>query len=627
MAITIVPTDLLPGEPNPNIPQPGFTFDENGVIVGVPTNNPSAPVFYENVNQPFNTDPVTNTAPFDSQNPFGFTDAPITDTFEPTATNKPVIVSPDTEAMIQKGKYHERGFYGDQAITNDFAGFNNAIGIASSLLGTALSISAINATTQSIPRDKNNYYYLYDNEKALLRRKAAEFAAIGVVPYDALEEFLYILVTVRTADDLKYIAAVTNIVSLYNASLVREPLLILNLPMLYKIGYLANAVACVNKKYTVTFTPNKAYDSSLNNYSSLMEAARTGQTFAQFPAVNQSKSLLTDIISQFTGITAITNLFSSFNGLPHLAMLPSVISQLTNLNNNLTSTIDLAKRVNIKGLSNNIPQMMSLRSETRNINDYATKLAGITSIVSDDPRRVDIRKKMDKIKLMSANAAILASTLSTALGNIAGPGAGVGGDAGEIDKYEGGYAFSGILTEETIGQRIPPSILYKNPMLQSPSYMGKAFFGETPGVQAAIDQKFSKLIGAYPKPQNGAGNFAFGMQNFGSLSGSIPLSSMSNLIVTGSIDEPEDVTLLDIVEEITDNLCNILGVAATVNFEPRRSDNALPFMVGMAAAVLEETSSPYSIDMFAESWQLASGVGNHLQNSDPEMLIACREVL
>ena len=147
-------------------------------------------------------------------------------------TNATVPINKDTTALKQKGDIHEDGESSSPDLKNSTQAFKSAIGTAAGILGAAAIIK--NLAPNSRPRDPVDNYYLTNAEKALLVRKANEFAAPGVVPYDVIEQFLYILVTITDYEDLSYIAGVTGVAELDDRNLVRNPSGILNLNNLYK---------------------------------------------------------------------------------------------------------------------------------------------------------------------------------------------------------------------------------------------------------------------------------------------------------------------------------------------------------------------------------------------------------
>jgi hypothetical protein len=59
----------------------------------------------------------------------------------------------------------------------------------------------------------------------------------------------------------------------------------------------------------------------------------------------------------------------------------------------------------------------------------------------------------------------------------------------------------------------------------------------------------------------------------------------------------------------------------------RRSDNAIPFMIGMSATIVGENFSPFGSSPFTDGWKLASSTANDIQKTVPQYLEACRTSL
>jgi hypothetical protein len=582
----------------------------------------------------------------------------------PTSSGDSTVLSPYMIAMKQKGFLQEKGFGGDQSITNENMAFDNVVGLAAGLISAARSLSSTTASGRA-SRTKYGNYYLYDNEKDLLQKVAIKIASIGVVPYDVVEEFLYILVTVDNPNDMYYIATVVGVYDLTNPNIIREPVLILSVKDLYKVGYLANGVASVVMQYGTKFSQLAAADHQASPFSTLQNlAAVSGHVDAlggfqagaaaasliggaaptaiggnllnasikQFPIVDIASSLVGDVISQVATITGLTAAFSTFGtvggtigkalDLAAIASLSSLASQTSNLNAMVASTTSVLSQSGVASMTPIVGQLNQLVRQTRDMSHHANQLSGITTLPQTIGKKSDITGQMNKVLSMSTNIASLASSISGLLGKIPSPG-NIGMAANININKLGGTAPSGILTELTLGQRIPPSVLYKNPQMEPPSYAGKAFFGEAGSAQAAVDQIFCKRMGAFPSNQNGSGTSSFGMQNFGSLGGATSLSSMVSKALLGTLTPPSTGILANMVTSKTNNLSNLLNVSSGTQLEARRSDNAIPYMIAMASVLVNDTASPVPTNVHSEGWKLAASVGNDVQKYNPNFLSTC----
>jgi hypothetical protein len=550
-----------------------------------------------------------------------------------SSSGGPTTLSPDMVAMKQKGYLQEKGFFGDQSMTNENAAFNAVVQIAAALTQPARSLST---TVKTTPRSKYNNYYLYQSEKELLRRKAIEIASIGIIPYDVIEEFLYILVTVDNYDDMFYIACVVGIYELDNINIIREPVLILSLKNLYKVGYLANGVASINMQYGQRFDYLAAADHTSNPLNTLLGAAGSRGPIQQFPTVAIAASLLTDITKQIGLTTALTSLpgfgGSSFNSLSsvgklaQMANLSTIAGQTSNLNAMVSSTTSVLQQSGVESLKPIIGLLSSLTRQTRDMSNFTTQISSVSTIAASAGKVGDIGNQMNKINSMATNITSLAGNISSLISKIASPG-NIGPGAGTMLTQTGGYIPSGITTEQSIGQRIPPSVTCKNPMMTPPGFSGKAFFGEGAAAHGAVDQMFCKRIGAFPSNQNGSGNQSFGLQNFGSFGGTTSLLNMVSRIIIGTNNPPTSGALSDHINAKTNDLANLLNVPTTSYIESRRSDNSIPFMTAMGAVLVDDTKSPFSIDEHSSGWKLAASVGNDAQRYNPQYLSTCASSL
>ena len=200
--------------------------------------------------------------------------------------------------------------------------------------------------------------------------------------------------------------------------------------------------------------------------------------------------------------------------------------------------------------------------------------------------------------------------------------------AGPLLQQFGGYAIGSFMAELITGSRIPCQKIANNPSLRPPSYAGKSFFGETPCALPAVDQVFCRKIGSFGAPTGASGADSFGMQNFASFGGSQSLSSIVTRMVTGSSVLPPQTTFIgQSMTALVSNISSILNVPSTSSIEMRRSDNSIPFMIGLSAAIAEETFSPFGSKVMSEGWKLASSSANDIQKTNPQFLETCRTSL
>ena len=491
-------------------------------------------------------------------------------------TSKTTAINKDTSSLIQRGIIQQPGYYGNQELKSSNDSFNNAVNIGAQLSGFA-SLLQNKTAPANYTRTKDNYI-LTTLEKQTIANKSQELASYGVVPYDVLSNFFYILAASENYSDLQYISGVVNIPEMDDPNLVRNITGVCSLTNIYKVGYLANGVASVNQIYGTQYSGIQQYaDSSQSSIGGILGSANLGVSLGVI------------------GPILINNAYRSNNFSGPLSSSPS----LTNvaITNTINSLVNAAQ-----GPQSNIDKLNAISNPTFNIGSSATSIGAslIGSLLNQTP---------------------LGGSLGSlgALGGIA---------AGFLLSQSGGNSVGGLMSELLLGKRITTSKRANNPMLTPPSYAGKAFFGEAPVSLPATDQVFCRKVGAFSHVNGGSGVVSFGMQNFSSFGGSLSIASVVSRLITGSPEVPSTNTFFgQHVNTMTGNLCNVLNVPITSTIEMRRSDNAIPFMLGFSGVMAGESFSPFGSSPFTNGWKLASSTGNDLQRYNPQFLITCQTSL
>jgi hypothetical protein len=489
-------------------------------------------------------------------------------------------INPDIQAAMQRGNIQQPGFYGSQEMKPSNDQFNQAVNIAANLAGLASILKSQPVPPPTYRRTTNNYV-LTQIERDAITSKSRELALFGIVPFDILEQFFYILAVNESQSDLQYIASTVGIPELGQSRYVRNIRDITLIPDIYKIGYLANGVASVTSRYAAQYTNMQQYaDSSQSSLGSVLQAADLGLQLGVMGSniLNSSYTLngYSGALRNSPGLStsaingSITAYQAIASGNPSATLSPSTINTLLNPAASIQSQATTVGSSLIGGLLNQSP------------------LGGAMS----------------------------------ALGPLGGIAAGV------LLGKAGGNALGGFMSEVLLGARIATSKLANNPMLTSPSYAGKAFFGEAPVSLPAVDQVFCRKVGAFGTSVGGGGVVSFGMQNFASLGGALSIASVVSRMMTGSTTPPPSTTFFgQQVALMTSNLCSNLNVPVSSNIELRRSDNAIPFMIGMSATIVGENFSPFGSSPFTNGWKLASSTANDVQKYNPQYLEACRTSL
>ena len=486
-------------------------------------------------------------------------------------------ISRDIAAFIQKGFIHKPGFYGNQELKGSHTNFNSAMNISAQLYGSAKNLKSRQAPV-NYNRATSAQYYLSDAEKILISKKATELSSYGFVSYDALEDFLYILAVNESEDDLFFIADVVGIPQLASAGYIRNITGICGITDLYKVGYLANGVSAINRKYAGQYMSAMSYDDyERNSAGDVLKSANFGQAFGVI------------------GSSIVGSAYSFNNYSGPFVNAPSLSD--TAINTAIYAFSDLA--------SGNLlpPQAYSA------VTNQAVSMEMEAAFVGADV----INSLIDSTPLGGALSSL------GSLGSIA---------AAMLVSKVGGNSIGGFMSEIVLGQRLSTSKRANNPMLVAPSYAGKAFFGEAPVSLPATDQIFCRRVGAFGHVNGGAGVMSFGMQNFNSFGGALSIASVVSRLTTGSFDVPSTDTYYgQSVGTTIGNVCNILNVPTTSSIELRRSDNAIPFMLGMSAAIVEESFSPFGSTPFSEGWKVAASAGNDMQKYNPAYMRVCQTVL
>ena len=486
-------------------------------------------------------------------------------------SDKPDI-NKDTTALTQIGVYTNPGFFGDQSMKNSNVAFNNVVNLCSAVSGIASMLRTNDSPPPDYVRTPTNYI-LTDIEKQAIESKSLYLSSYGVVPQDILSAFFYILSALENVNDLIYIAQVTGIPELGDSRYVRNILGVLDIKDIYKVGYLANGVASIINKYA-------------NIFSNVASAA--DPTSTTFGDVEQARTIA--LALGIIGPVMLSSVNSLNGNVGVLANAPNISS--TNIDKVLNSTLQMAvgQSINLLGTA--------LTNPSADIGQMASQIGvgAIKNVLNSTP---------------------LGGVLSAfgIFGGIAG---------GPLLSQMGGYAIGNFMSELITGKRIPTQKIANNPSLRPPSYQGKAFFGETPVSLPAVDQLFCRKVGSFGEPSGGSGTDSFGMQNFASFGGVMDVASVVTKMITGSSNVPDSNSYYgQNVNTMISNVANILNVKSGSSIEMRRSDNAIPMMIGLSAAIAGQSFSPFGSGTMSDGWKIASSAANDIQNINPGFLQTC----
>lgn len=532
-------------------------------------------------------------------------------------------VEPDEQVadLAEKGDVMLPEAIGDESMSNENQAFNNAVGTAFNFFALANQIKNIIPKDDEVPTQQR--FFLTDEEKRLLERRASEFASIGVVPYDVLEDFLYVLVSIDNFKDLEYVALTIGLIEIVDPKFVRNVKGILNTKELYRIGYIANGLACLTKQFAEKYEQSRAAaDSSQSSFASFSGGGGGGLSFGGIQNIISGGQQI------LQGATSLVNLTQQFGsgGVPDLlqqiSQVPNVVNQLLGTINNLQNTFKSLGSINIEALAPQLNKLNEIANDAKLIDKLAKQLGPIDKLAEEANLVRDVREQLSGIKSkMEEVQQRFAQTLQEITsakppGNIA--------ELFEQLKVlkEGDIGFN--LMKQVMGQVPPMQILANNPLLKEPTGIGKMLFGQFMGGAPALDQLFSRKIAMFASPVNAAATNSFGFQNFGSFGGGQPLDAVVNKILSGGVNVAVGSALESLIGEKANDVANLLGSAVNGVIELRRSDNAIPLMISMTSALAGEIKSPFSTGIFSDAWKLASSVGNIVQDRNPEFLKSCR---
>jgi hypothetical protein len=485
----------------------------------------------------------------------------------------------DTAALVQRGVYQQPGFYGSQELKASHNTFTAAAAIGGAVAGiAALQILAPPAPPNYVRTPEN--YILTQAEKDAISSKSRELAASGVIPEDVLKQFFYTLAFINSITNLKTISDAVGIPELNNSRYIRNIIGITQIPDIYKIGYLSQAVYSINNKFSSEYSSAQQIDyPEKSNNGDILSAAALGASLG--------------VIGSYILDNAYTNNRPS-GGVGVLSSFPALSES---------------------SVSSSVNTFAGLAAGTLG----ATQLASITNPAV-------ATQGLASIAAASTIAGLLdQSPLGGSLGSFGALG---GIAAGLLLGQSGGLAIGAMMSEVITGKRLATSQYANNPMLTAPSFAGKSFFGEAPVSLPAVDQMFCRRVGAFGSPSNGSGVVSFTMQNFASMGGSIPISSVVSRMITGSPVLPPSTTAFGAsVGTMVSNVCSNLNVPISSSIEMRRSDNAIPFMLGFSAAMVGENFSPFGSKPISSGWILAASAANDIQRYNPQYLKTCQSSL
>lgn len=208
----------------------------------------------------------------------------------------------------------------------------------------------------------------------------------------------------------------------------------------------------------------------------------------------------------------------------------------------------------------------------------------------------------------SGNINISSSSISSLVQNIA----------------SGSFAIGQLLSEQITGERIPSSVIAKNPMMLSPSWIGKTFMGESPSSIHVMDLNYplNKKIGVYTKPSGGIGTLSFGLQNLNSAA--MNITQFVSKIIFGSSNISAGSYKEQYLNNTIDKIKTQTGVTLAEDLFLNKADTAIPLMMSLSSCFTNSNSCLFSTDDFQNGWNLSSCVSLEISKNNSGLFRAIR---
>lgn len=397
--------------------------------------------------------------------------------------------------------------------------------------------------------------------------------------------------------------AITSIGNPYVQNFVDDTVLTLLTPVIYS--------------YTVEdriITPQ--YSSIINSADHTMNKFNNPQN-----ALNEVNDCFTELLQAVIQLVASIVDYGQGGKTEHedqIQRLPSVKESLDNFVEVLTRCIQDLISLQIPKLNDVINLANDIKSKSVFSKKYIEELIPSNNLAQSNPLFGDITKMLETIK---SKIESIIEKIQEMLGKI-GDFSFSGANPDEyIENRDQGSMLGNFLSALVLGQGIPTQKQSNNPMLKDPSYIGKALFGETPISLPAFDQEFSKKVAMFEVPEGGAGASAFQMLS-GQMGGNQTLGNAVSKLMTNVSFNNLSVKNKTMIENISNDVAGLLGsnININTNIDLKKTDNAIPLMIGMSARISGDTYSPFPTKVFSEAWKNASFAMTRIQKINKDLL-------
>lgn len=237
-------------------------------------------------------------------------------------------IDPLIKALMASGSIVKAGFYNNLAINS--AGNSFREGAATSTNYSGVTSKGFSRNQTGLKRD----IPFNETIKRELERLASAISNSGAIPYEAAEDFLYILISIDNLTDMTKIANAVQIPELVNEDILNSPLDIFAIRGLTNVAFLADAVFGLIKTY--------------QKYTDLVSHQQGNVT---------KDGSLFEIIEKVTGTIGVLSSLSDLTQLAGMSAPANAASATNILGNNLTKML-LGKEIPI-GIQANNPNLSS----------------------------------------------------------------------------------------------------------------------------------------------------------------------------------------------------------------------------------------------------------------------------
>lgn len=522
-----------------------------------------------------------------------------------------------TADLTQRGQFIRPSAMGDHSASGAHSAFGNVLNIASSVLSIARSVKSL---SNSGSDSQNTGFRLTPDQVRKLESRARSISSLSDITYSAVEDFLYILCTIDSYEDFRYILLTVGLIELDNPENVRNVDVILDADELDRVSTLAAALEAINAEF----------DDELNNQgpeSSFSQFTNPGSSSASSPSFGGIQNILSIGTEALNIANAVKGLTTEFGDgtipdlLDQIQTIPNVVQQLLTNITKVKSAIQALGNANIGPMADQLAELNLIEIAAKTLDRVSKQLEPIEELAGEDSLITDVRGQLTDIKERSDQLQQRLNQVLSEISSITPPG----NFAQLIEQVQGVRGFN--LFKTIVGQVPTIQVLSQNPLLKEPNGIGLRYFGQSQLFLHALDQVFARRVALFSNPSNAAGSSSFEFQTSPAFSGPTPLSSVLSKVIAGSISGPAGNLigsvagslagniLSNVLDQKTNDIANLLGVAANAAIELRRPDNAIPFMISTAAALANETQSPFGTRVFSEGWQLANSVRNFIRDT------------